>query len=44
MLFYLAMFASSLMLNTVDAKPPLPTPRQMDFMEMELVQFMHFVS
>ena len=24
------------------AGPPLPTPRQLEFMEMETVQFMHF--
>jgi hypothetical protein len=22
--------------------PPLPTPRQLEFMELEMVQFMHF--
>ena len=24
------------------AAPPLPTPRQLDFMELEFIQFMHF--
>lgn len=40
--YLFAMLASLLVTNLVCGAPPLPTARQLEFMEMETIQFMHY--